>query len=221
MENEKIGACNHSPNEGRFLYDSRTILNVCFPISPRILARASILGDISGTFGDVGYSKWLIASSILISLAIAIVFMIVTALFITCAFWTVTLLAVLLGLIVGAISVLFAYSISYNQSLLSLFGDFTSRYSGQLLFLEGHITWVWVVGIILLLTTLLALILICIYRESISIELGVLDVNKNLTIVHSNFYLPDSKHSDSLNSLLRNPSNHINSMLNLNNDNPY
>ena len=74
--NEDVRECKHSAIDGVFLYDSRQSFNIlCTPISPRVAASVSKVGDISGNWTrDIKIAKWMIFIALMIAFVLSIVF---------------------------------------------------------------------------------------------------------------------------------------------------
>jgi hypothetical protein len=121
VPNTDITDCKHAPANGINFYDSRPYtLNICFPLSPKIMRHLQLFGDISaGFYADIAAAKWLIFLSMLLALALALLFLFLTSFFISWLIWVMIGVFVLMALFIGIMCWIVA------------FGDYSSMLSAR------------------------------------------------------------------------------------------
>lgn len=118
VPNSDITDCKHNPANGINYYDSRPYsLNVCFPLSPKIMRRLQIFGDMSaGFYADLAAAKWLIFGSMLVALGLSLLFLYLSSFFIQWLIWVMIVAFALFATLVGILCWVVAFG-DYSKML--------------------------------------------------------------------------------------------------------
>lgn len=116
VPNTDVTSCVQNVGDGINYYDSRPYtLNVCFPLSPKIMRRMAFFGDISaGVLTDWHAARWMIFASMLTALLLGALFLYLSSFFIGWLIWVMIGVFVLLAIATGIVCWMIA------------FGDYTS-----------------------------------------------------------------------------------------------
>lgn len=97
--------------DGVNYYDSRPYtLNICFPLSPKIMRRISFFGDISaGVYTDLHAARWMIFLSMLFAFVFGAVLLFLSSRFISALIWIMIVLFALLAIATGIITWMIAF----------------------------------------------------------------------------------------------------------------
>ena len=95
--NEDVRECRHNPADGVFLYDSRDSFNrFCTPVSPRVAASVSKVGDVSGNWTrDIKIAKWTIFIALLVAFILSLVFIYLSSWMMRFIIWIQLVLAII------------------------------------------------------------------------------------------------------------------------------
>lgn len=121
ITNTDVTNCKHNPANGINYYDSRPYtLNICFPLSPKIMRRLQLFGDISaGFYADIAAAKWLILLSMILALGLGLLFLFLSSFFIYWLIWVMIGVFVLVAVFVFILCWIIA------------FGDYSSMLSAR------------------------------------------------------------------------------------------
>lgn len=116
VPNSDVTSCNQNTADGINYYDSRPYtLNICFPLSPKIMKQLAFFGDISaGVLTDWHAARWMIFLSMVFALLLGALFLYLSSLFINWLIWVMIGLFVIIAIVTGIICWMIA------------FGDYTS-----------------------------------------------------------------------------------------------
>ena len=111
VTNSDVTDCSHNKADGINYYDSRPYtLNICFPLSPRIMRRMSFFGDISaGFYADIAAAKWLIFGSMIVALILGCLFLFLSSFFIQWLIWVTLVVFILVTLFTGVVCWIIAF----------------------------------------------------------------------------------------------------------------
>lgn len=120
MTNTDITNCSHNPANGINYYDSRPYtLNVCFPLSPKIMRQLQVFGDMSaGFYADIAAAKWIILLSMVLALCLGLLFLYLSSFFIYWLIWVMVVIFVIIALFVGIMCWIVAFG-NYSDMLSS------------------------------------------------------------------------------------------------------
>lgn len=118
VPNTDVTDCSHNPANGINYYDSRPYtLNVCFPLSPKVMQRLQIFGDLSaGVYADIAAAKWLIFLSMVLALGLGLLFLFLSSFFINWLLWVMIGVFALLAIFVGIMCWIVAFG-NYSSML--------------------------------------------------------------------------------------------------------
>lgn len=118
VPNTDVTSCKFNPKDGIHYYDSRPYsLNVCFPLSPKVMRNMGFLGDLSaGFFTDVTAAWWMILLSMLGALLIGVGLLYLSSYAIKGLIWVQFILFILVALFVGVCCWIVAFG-DYSSNL--------------------------------------------------------------------------------------------------------
>ena len=134
VPNTDITSCKHNPLDGINLYDARPYtLNICFPLSPKIMRRLQLFGDMSaGFYADIASAKWLILLSMISALLLGILFLFLSSFFISWLIWVMLVVFVLVAVTTGIMCWIVAFG-NYSSLLSSRnYSPYLVKQYGQL-----------------------------------------------------------------------------------------
>ena len=118
IPNTDVKSCTQNIPDGINYYDSRPYaLNICFPLSSKIMLGMGFFGDISkGIFSDLSNAVWMIFLSFLTALIFALLILFLSSYFIQWLIWVQFGLFILVALFIGVCCWIVAFG-DYSEYL--------------------------------------------------------------------------------------------------------
>ncbi len=120
VPNSDVKSCAQNKSDGIHYYDSRPYtLNICFPLSPKIMKHMSFFGDISaGVLTDWHAARWMIFLAMLFALVLGAVFLFLSSYFISWLIWVMIAFFIIIAIVTGIVCWIIAFG-DYTEWLQS------------------------------------------------------------------------------------------------------
>ena len=187
VPNTDVKSCSMNTADGIHYYDSRPYqLNVCFPLSSRIMKNLSFFGDLSaGVFSDISAAVWMIFLAMLFALILGLAFLYLSSFFISVLIWVQIMILVLLAVFMGILCWVVAFK-DFSPKLQQK--DFKPEYVKIASQFNNSKWTMCIVGILLILLGVVVLIVSLTNTKSIKQAANILKYStsvlvKNMTLV--------------------------------------